>query len=108
MRADRLRFIATSCIAPNFPYGGPFNRRTIKGFDLLAKYLGLDSTHHVNPLTDFMIFLGDFIYADVPLYIGDDPKAYQRLYRRNYASPSFRKIYEHLRACFLLSFCSTA
>ncbi|KAF5330634.1 hypothetical protein D9619_005710 [Psilocybe cf. subviscida] len=96
-RVDRLRFIATSCIVPNFPYRGPSNRRTIKGFDLLAKYLGLDSTHHrVNPLADFMLFLGDFIYADVPMYIGDDPKAYQRLYRRNYASPSFRKVYEHL------------
>ena len=48
--------------------------------------------------TEFMIFLGDFVYADVPLYFGDDKEAYRRLYRRNYQSPSFRRVYEHLRA----------
>ena len=47
--------------------------------------------------TEFMLFLGDFIYADVPLYFGDSKDAYRRLYRRNYQSPSFRKVYEHLR-----------
>jgi hypothetical protein len=44
---------------------------------------------------------GDFIYADVPLYFGDDEEAYRRLYRRNYNSPSFRKVYEKLRELFL-------
>lgn len=44
-----------------------------------------------------MLFMGDFIYADVPAYFGDDKEAYQRLYRRNYNSPSFRKVYERLR-----------
>lgn len=47
--------------------------------------------------TEFMVFMGDFIYADVPAYFGDDKEAYQRLYRRNYNSPSFRKVYERLR-----------
>lgn len=47
--------------------------------------------------TEFMLFLGDFIYADVPYYHGDDKEAYRRLYRRNYASNSFRKVYERLR-----------
>jgi alkaline phosphatase D len=41
---------------------------------------------------------GDFVYADVPTYHGDSTHAYRRLYRRNYNSPSFRKIYERLRA----------
>lgn len=49
------------------------------------------------PATEFMIFMGDFIYADVPVYFGDDKEAYRRLYRRNYNSPSFRKVYERLR-----------
>ncbi len=49
------------------------------------------------PPTEFMIFLGDFIYADVPVYYGDDQEAYRRFYRRNYNSPSFRKVYERLR-----------
>lgn len=45
---------------------------------------------------EFMLFLGDFIYADVPLYFGDEQEAYRRLYRRNYLSPSFRKVFERL------------
>ena len=50
------------------------------------------------PPTEFLMFLGDFIYADVPFYFGDDAEHYRRLYRRNYQSESFRKVYEHLRA----------
>ncbi|KAI0290474.1 PhoD-like phosphatase-domain-containing protein [Russula brevipes] len=46
---------------------------------------------------EFMLFLGDFIYADVPVYHGDSKRAYRRLYRRNYDSPSFRKVFERLR-----------
>jgi alkaline phosphatase D len=46
---------------------------------------------------EFMLFLGDFIYADSPWYFGDDKEAYRRLYRRNYQSRSFRKVYERLR-----------
>lgn len=49
------------------------------------------------PPAEFMLFLGDFVYADVPVYFGDDREAYRRLYRRNYNSPSFRKVYEKLR-----------
>ena len=119
---SRLRFIASSCMVPNFPYRGPFHRRTIRGYDLLAKYLNsptkspkttkpLDlfsnttqnnsssTTKRPNSITmtDFLLFLGDFIYADVPLYIGDNQEAYRSLYRRNYQSPSFRNVYEKLR-----------
>ncbi|PPQ98839.1 hypothetical protein CVT24_003393 [Panaeolus cyanescens] len=98
-RSSHFRFVASSCITPNFPYKGPLEARTIEGFDLLADYLD-ESTVNVTELTkppvSFMTFLGDFIYADVPFYAGDDKEAYRRLYRRNYASPSFRKIYERL------------
>lgn len=55
------------------------------------------------PITEFMLFLGDFVYADVPLYYGDDKEAYRRLYRRNYMSDSFRKVYERLRQLPLIS-----
>lgn len=51
--------------------------------------------------TEFMLFLGDFIYADVPMYFGDDKESYRRLYRRNYQSPSYRKVYERLRKSLL-------
>jgi alkaline phosphatase D len=99
----------------------PLQGRRIKGFDLLASYLwptqnDVESTEtHTVDVTspsstasapvstaptsaaaEFMIFLGDFIYADVPFYFGDDQEAYRRLYRRNYASDSFRKVYERL------------
>lgn len=46
---------------------------------------------------EFGLFLGDFIYADVPMYFGDDPESYRRMYRRNYQSTGFRKVYERLR-----------
>ncbi|KAF7440880.1 hypothetical protein PC9H_001229 [Pleurotus ostreatus] len=99
--ATRFRFAVTSCIIPNFPYV-PLQGRTIKGFDLLADYLGVNdvattitslSKPFPSPM-EFMLFLGDFIYADVPVFIGDTKEAYRRLYRRNYQSSSFRKIYE--------------
>ncbi|KAI0747693.1 PhoD-like phosphatase-domain-containing protein [Daedaleopsis nitida] len=144
-----FRFVASSCVTPNFPYA-PFQSRRIKGFDLLADYLwpapataslpnvlasssssssevpsstsesvpAAENTPSDNvtvPIpepvsppvapapaeksiapTEFMIFLGDFIYADVPVYYGDDKEAYRRFYRRNYNSPSFRKVYERL------------
>ncbi|KZV61881.1 hypothetical protein PENSPDRAFT_642904 [Peniophora sp. CONT] len=154
---SHFRFLATSCITPNFPYV-PFQGRTIKGFDYMAEYLagtpkkpasvpGYASPFagaqkpaseapaappatedelaehsdyisslggHVTgadiqgltedvveefiepPRTEFLMFLGDFIYADVPFYFGDSVEAYRRLYRRNYQSPSFRKVYEQL------------
>ncbi|TFY65852.1 hypothetical protein EVG20_g5244 [Dentipellis fragilis] len=100
---SHFRFVVTSCIMPNFPYT-PFHSRTIKGFDLLAEHLSpfrdLSLSEAVNisqvPAAQFMLFLGDFIYADVPLYFGDTPEAYRRLYRRNYQSPSYKKIYERL------------
>ncbi|KAJ6513831.1 PhoD-like phosphatase-domain-containing protein [Mycena vitilis] len=91
---SHFRFIASSCITPNFPYL-PFHGRTIKGFDLLAKYL-FPTNAQLDPPPEFLLFLGDFIYSDVPAYIGDSPEAYRRLYRRNYNSKSFKKIYERL------------
>ena len=119
-----FRFIVSSCVKPNFPYA-PFKGDRIKGMDLLADHLWPpDSTgttvpstvttiplqhqdeRFVNPPhdgttpsipTEFMLFLGDFVYADVPYYFGDNLNAYRRLYRRNYQSPSFRRVYERLR-----------
>ncbi|CCM06092.1 uncharacterized protein FIBRA_08339 [Fibroporia radiculosa] len=143
---SHFRFVASSCLIPNYPYV-PFHGRRIRGFDLLADYLWpavqetdlaetissattgttdpvesgsteipsssvLESpspTHNhpvvatepglstkPKPPTEFMLMLGDFIYADVPWYFGDDKEAYRRLYRRNYQSDSFRRVYEHL------------
>ncbi|EMD34490.1 hypothetical protein CERSUDRAFT_141018 [Gelatoporia subvermispora B] len=154
LSGSHFRFLASSCMTPNFPYM-PFQGRRIKGFDLLADYLWHDKSsslvvpssdsedgaqifeqvssaaselaetvsslarssvldpletaassltasaapapvNSTKPPAEFMIFMGDFIYADVPIYYGDDKEAYRRLYRRNYQSPSFRKVYERL------------
>ncbi|KAF8526853.1 PhoD-like phosphatase-domain-containing protein [Hysterangium stoloniferum] len=153
---NHFKFVASSCMLPNFPYL-PFKGDRIRGFDLLNDYLWptvsvappsivsndaaspreeqvpptvnasgdlasesptvLEQTVSVkisntstvlssspataSPVpstvpTEFMILLGDFVYADVPSYGGDDLEAYRRLYRRMYASPSFRKVYERL------------
>ncbi|KAJ7702478.1 PhoD-like phosphatase-domain-containing protein [Mycena rosella] len=100
---SHFRFVASSCITPNFPYV-PLHGRTITGFDLLARYLFPESAPadaapggvDTPPAAAFLLFLGDFIYSDVPAYIGDTKEAYRRLYRRNYQSKSFKKIYERL------------
>ncbi|PCH39566.1 hypothetical protein WOLCODRAFT_110896 [Wolfiporia cocos MD-104 SS10] len=129
-RGAHFKFIATSCVTPNFPYV-PLHGRRIRGFDLLAEYIwppassastpvlspvassgpAQNSSSQLNdsavkstallplvsgPATAFMLFLGDFIYADVPVYMGDNREAYRRLYRRNYLSNSFRRVYERL------------
>lgn len=101
--SSHFKFITSSCVLPNFPYV-PFRGRTIKGFDLLAEYLWPtqnitieDAVETVEVPTSFLLFLGDFIYADVPVYFGDKQETYRRLYRRMYQSPSYRRIYEKLR-----------
>ncbi|KAF9070321.1 PhoD-like phosphatase-domain-containing protein [Rhodocollybia butyracea] len=111
---SHFRFVASSCILPNFPYA-PLQSRRIKGFDLLADYLfpsqnvvnatyGHNTTEAPQPdpqskhslPASFLLFLGDFIYADIPIYFGNHRDNFRRLYRRNYQSPSFKKIYERL------------
>ncbi|KAF7777441.1 hypothetical protein Agabi119p4_3513 [Agaricus bisporus var. burnettii] len=101
-----FRFLVSSCVTPNFPYRGPLHRKAIPGFELLAQSLNLAPVssssqetqlgHARQSPVDFLLFLGDFIYADVPVYIGDKREAYRRLYRRNYQNIGFRSIYEHI------------
>lgn len=91
-----FRFVSSSCITHNFPYI-PLQGRRIWGFETLSRYLFAPATHDNNTVpTQFMLFLGDFIYADVPVYIGDKLEAYRQRYRRAYASKSFRAVYERL------------
>jgi alkaline phosphatase D len=54
---------------------------------------------------DFLVFLGDFIYSDVPGRVFSKPKtleSFRRFYRQLYSSADLRKIYEVMRE-FLLS-----
>ncbi|KAF9451229.1 hypothetical protein P691DRAFT_797104 [Macrolepiota fuliginosa MF-IS2] len=104
---SQFRFAVSSCVTPNFPYRGPSYRKAIHGFDLLAntidsrpsttQLISNDTTPSPGLPLEFLLFLGDFIYADVPLYMGDEREAYRRLYRRNYRSPGLRRIYERMR-----------
>ncbi|KAK0240395.1 PhoD-like phosphatase-domain-containing protein [Armillaria nabsnona] len=108
---NKFSFLVSSCMTTNFPYL-PFQGRRIKGYDILSDLLypkepALHSTTDTDvtgnttlvktrSLPEFLLFLGDFIYADVPIYTGSTLEDYRRLYRRNYQSNSFRKIYERL------------
>ncbi|KDQ12330.1 hypothetical protein BOTBODRAFT_34617 [Botryobasidium botryosum FD-172 SS1] len=51
--------------------------------------------------TEFLLLLGDFIYADTPVYARDNREAYRRYYRQNYASESFRKVYERIPTFYI-------
>ncbi|KAJ2711817.1 hypothetical protein H4R19_003063 [Coemansia spiralis] len=78
----RLRFGSGSCVMPNFPYR-PSRTPDIYGFrNMLAHSDGLD----------MVVFMGDFIYADVPMYFGPETSDYRRMYRRVYAAPSTRQL----------------
>ncbi|KAJ2512631.1 hypothetical protein GGI11_004671 [Coemansia sp. RSA 2049] len=80
----RLRFGTGSCIKPNFPYRPTFSSPgDIYGFASM-----LD---HSDDL-DMIMFMGDFIYADVPLYFGAGTEDYRRLYRQVYMAPSTRRL----------------
>ncbi|KAJ2747123.1 hypothetical protein GGI20_000828 [Coemansia sp. BCRC 34301] len=78
----RLRFATGSCIKPNFPYR-PTTSPDIRGFASM-----LD---HSDSL-DMVVFLGDFIYADLPLYFGSSVEDYRRLYRQVYRTQSARRL----------------
>ncbi|KAF8921574.1 PhoD-like phosphatase-domain-containing protein [Mucidula mucida] len=106
---NKFSFMVTSCSTPNFPYL-PFHGRRIKGYDYMSAALFPDASNtevdhnetdpvaikRVSHNPEFLLFLGDFIYADVPFWTGPTTEDYRRLYRRNYQSESFRKIYERL------------
>ncbi|EGE04642.1 alkaline phosphatase [Trichophyton equinum CBS 127.97] len=82
----QLNFWTTSCIKANFPYN-PFSHPfRIYGIEMLSEvYSKLDAL----AVPSFMLFLGDFIYIDVPLQFGSAIKHYRDEYQKVYASPSW-------------------
>ncbi|KAJ1971088.1 hypothetical protein H4R35_005474 [Dimargaris xerosporica] len=64
-----------SCMKPKFPYH-PMRQSNVPGFANLAQQT-----------MEFLIFLGDFIYADVPYFAGPAKAIYRRLYRQVYHEP---------------------
>ncbi|PGH12984.1 hypothetical protein AJ79_03957 [Helicocarpus griseus UAMH5409] len=84
--ANRLTFLSSSCIKPNFPYN-PFNHPLrIRGLELLSTIISKLPTLS---RPSFMLFLGDFIYIDVPHRWGSSVSEYRNEYRRVYSSPSW-------------------
>jgi alkaline phosphatase D len=82
---DKLAFLTSSCIKANFPYS-PFNHAlSIPGF----KHLSTVIQSLPSPAA-FILFLGDFIYVDVPLRLSSTTSHYRAEYRRIYASPSWQ------------------
>ncbi|KAK3902834.1 hypothetical protein C8A05DRAFT_43817 [Staphylotrichum tortipilum] len=82
-------FLTTSCIVPRLPYS-PFDHPlSIPGFKHLAKVLPSLNAQ-------FMLFLGDFIYADVPRYWDKSVAYYRQKYRQVYASPDWPSVGQNL------------
>lgn len=95
-----FKFAVTSCLKPDFPYDArgfwawnwiwsSFDldssyRNRIKGFEFMQEELPYGLR--------FLVFLGDFIYSDVPIYTGAKAETYRRLYRTVFRSVDFRKI----------------
>jgi alkaline phosphatase D len=73
---------STSCIKPFYPYNPLSHGLRVKGFEHLSDYYSGDPF-------DMMLFLGDFIYIDLPVPYGWSKEHYRRTYRQVYASPSW-------------------
>ncbi|EWG35839.1 hypothetical protein FVEG_14571 [Fusarium verticillioides 7600] len=74
--------VSSSCIKPFYPYNPLNHGLRIKGLEHLSNYLS-DSP------VDMVLFLGDFIYIDLPIPLGWDADAYSAAYRQVYASSSW-------------------
>lgn len=87
-RVDARRtftFLHSSCFIPRFPYVPGAHPLHIPGLKHLSKWLPI-----LRPA--FFLFLGDFIYIDVPHRHGSDIDTYRREYRQVYASPDWPSI----------------
>ncbi|KAL9594536.1 MAG: hypothetical protein Q9219_006977 [cf. Caloplaca sp. 3 TL-2023] len=81
----KLTFLTSSCIKPRFPFNPFSHPLSMPGFKHLARWIP-------DLKASFMIFLGDFIYIDVPRRLGSDPETYRREYRQVYSSPDWPSV----------------
>ena len=79
---SKFTFLTSSCIKPRFPYNPFSHPLSFPGLKYLARWI--PELH-----ASFMLFLGDFIYVDVPHRFGYDAETYRREYRQVYASPDW-------------------
>jgi alkaline phosphatase D len=85
----KFTFLSTSCILPRFPYSPLDHPLAIPGLRHLARKL--PELH-----AQFMLFLGDFIYVDVPQRFGKTKEEYRMQYRQVYASPDWPAVAQNL------------
>jgi alkaline phosphatase D len=84
-------FLTSSCIKPRFPYNPLDHPLSIPGFKHMAKVIKT-----IPGGAQFMLFLGDFIYIDVPKRFGVTTEDYRREYRQVYASPDWPSVGQNL------------
>lgn len=84
-------FLTTSCIIPRFPYNPLDHALAIPGFRHMA-----DVIKSIPGGAQFMLFLGDFIYVDVPKRFGKSVEDYRSKYRQVYASPDWPQVGQNL------------
>lgn len=82
LKDNKYTFVHSSCIKPRVPYNPFQHPLDFPGLKHLAHWIP-----ELRPY--FMLFLGDFIYVDVPYQHGKDPETYRREYRQVYSSPSW-------------------
>lgn len=89
LKDNKYTFVHSSCIKPRVPYTPFQHPLEFPGMRHLARWLP-----ELKPY--FMLFLGDFIYIDVPWRQGKDPETYRREYRQVYSSPSWPAVSDDL------------
>lgn len=85
----KFTFLSTSCIKQRVPYNPFTHPLHIPGFKILGSLLP-------ELKAQFMLFLGDFIYIDVPMRPGKDIEAYRMNYRQIYSSADWPGVGDHL------------
>jgi alkaline phosphatase D len=89
LKDGKYTFVHSSCIKPRVPYTPFQHPLEFPGMEHLARWLP-----DLRPY--FMLFLGDFIYVDVPHRQGKDSETYRREYRQVYSSPSWPAVSDNL------------
>ncbi|KAF8418482.1 PhoD-like phosphatase-domain-containing protein, partial [Terfezia claveryi] len=93
-RKKKFTFLTSSCVKARVPYN-PFDHPLyVRGFKILGNLLRKKVV-----IPDFMMFLGDFIYIDVPKRPSKDTpivEGYRKHYRQMYASPNWLAVSEDL------------
>ena len=80
--SKKWSLVTSSCIKPFYPYSPLDHALRIVGLEQLSRYV-------TEQTPDVMLFLGDFIYIDLPVPHGWSQAHYNTAYRQVYASPSW-------------------